>query len=68
MKTLITGATGFIEANLVRTFLKRGDKVHILTRETSDKWRLQDVLCNVNEHCVDLLDYGKLELTISKIK
>lgn len=68
MKTLVTGATGFIGANLVRTFLKRGDEVHILTRECSDKWRLQEVLCDLNEHCVDLLDYCKLHKTVNLIK
>ena len=57
---LITGSTGFIGANLVRRFLKIGAEVHILTRTTSNKWRINDIFKDVNEYCVDLLDYEKL--------
>lgn len=67
-KVLITGSTGFIGANLVRRFLKIGAEVYILTRTTSNKWRINDVLKDVNEYCVDLLDYEKLELIILDIK
>ena len=66
-KVLITGSTGFIGANLVRRLLKVGAEVCILTRTTSNKWRINDVLKDVNEYCVDLLDYEKLESTILDI-
>ncbi|MBC8520655.1 MAG: GDP-mannose 4,6-dehydratase, partial [Methanomicrobia archaeon] len=46
-KVLITGSTGFIGANLVRRFLKIGAEVHILTRTTSNKWRIKGVLKDV---------------------
>ena len=59
-KVLITGSTGFIGANLVRRFLKIGAEVPILTRTTSNKWRINDIFKDVNEYCVDLLDYEKL--------
>lgn len=36
MRVLVTGATGFIGANLVRELLHRGDTVHILCRPSSD--------------------------------
>jgi len=32
-KILITGATGFLGANIARHFLKKGDKVYIFTRK-----------------------------------
>jgi len=67
-KVLITGSTGFIGTNLVRRFLKIGAEIHILTRTTSNKWRIKDVLKYVNEYCVDLLDYEKLEPIILDIK
>jgi len=66
-KVLITGSTGFIGATLVRNFLKNGAEVHILTRVTSNKWRINDLLKEVNEYCVDLLDYEKLASIISDI-
>ena len=36
MKTLVTGATGFIGARLVAELLRRGEQVRILCRESSD--------------------------------
>ena len=67
-RVLISGATGFIGANLVRKCLEVGARVHILTRTTSNKWRIKDVLEEMHEHCVDLLDYEKLESIVFKIK
>jgi len=67
-KILITGATGFIGANLVRAFMKEGAEIHILTRESSNRWRISDILCNLKEYCVDLANYGTLEKTISDIR
>jgi nucleoside-diphosphate-sugar epimerase len=66
-KVLITGATGFIGANLTRTFLEKGADVSILTREKSNKWRIEDILCNLSEYCVDLTDRQELEKAISHI-
>lgn len=57
---LITGATGFIGANLARRLIKEGAEVHILTRKQSNRWRLQDILQKVHEHRVDLRDYERL--------
>jgi nucleoside-diphosphate-sugar epimerase len=57
---LITGATGFIGANLARRLIKEDAEVHILTRKQSNRWRLQDILQKVQEHQVDLRDYERL--------
>ncbi|MBI5365962.1 MAG: NAD-dependent epimerase/dehydratase family protein [Planctomycetes bacterium] len=40
MKTLVTGATGFIGANLVRALLAQNREVRALVRETSDRRNL----------------------------
>lgn len=68
---LITGATGFIGSNLTRTLIKdKQNEVHILIREKSNLWRIKDILSeqNLTKYYVDLLNYEKLEKTISKIK
>jgi len=67
-KVLITGAAGFIGANLVRKFIQLNAGVHILVRSSSDKWRIEDILKDVKGHCVDLMDYEALEKAVSGIK
>ncbi|QGQ98462.1 SDR family oxidoreductase [Paenibacillus psychroresistens] len=43
-KILVTGATGFVGANLVRALLAKPDlEIYILARRTSDLWRIADV-------------------------
>jgi len=42
-KILITGATGFIGANLVRYFLTQGHDIYAITRPGSDDWRIRDI-------------------------
>ncbi len=71
-RVLITGATGFVGANLVRMALKEGSEVYIITRKISDKWRIDDVLTYIakynSDFYVDLKDYDKLKCIISGIK
>ncbi len=40
-KVLVTGATGFIGANVARALLQRGDEVRVLVRPTSDRRNLE---------------------------
>jgi len=47
---LITGASGFIGANLVRNLLKRGYDVHVILRSTKNVWRLRDILPQLTVH------------------
>lgn len=67
-KVLITGATGFIGANLVRRLLKEGFEVHITTRKSSNKWRIDDVLSDVVDHELDLSDAEAVKNLISRMK
>jgi nucleoside-diphosphate-sugar epimerase len=67
-KVLITGATGFIGANLARYFLEKRAKIFVFTRRTSDKWRIRNILGNISDYSVDLKDSVKLEKIIKKIK
>ena len=41
---LITGASGFIGANLVRNLINTKDQIHILIRKQSNLWRLNDII------------------------
>ncbi len=67
-RILITGAAGFVGANLVRRLLKEDNyEVHILTRESSNMWRLKDIYDKVIDHKVDILDKNKLSEVIHQI-
>jgi nucleoside-diphosphate-sugar epimerase len=67
-KVLLTGATGFVGANLVRKLIKEDYEVHILTRKNSNKKRLKEIENRVNEHIVDLTEKEKLQGALDKIK
>jgi nucleoside-diphosphate-sugar epimerase len=58
---LVTGATGFVGANVVRALLERGAEVHILVRPASDTWRLQDVWTKLHAHTATITDVEALE-------
>lgn len=55
-KVLITGATGFVGANLARHMTARTDcKVHLLVRKHSDLWRIHDMKDRFSQiHFADL--------------
>jgi nucleoside-diphosphate-sugar epimerase len=64
---LITGATGFIGANLVRQLLVQNKAVHIITRPDSNFWRLKGVLSKLTVHKIQPEDTQILTKTIKNI-
>ena len=68
MRVLITGAGGFIGANLTRRMISLGHNVHILLHPQSNPWRLNEILKQVNIHSVDLKDQNKVSEAISLSK
>jgi len=64
-KILITGATGFFGANLVKKFSNIKAEVNIIIRKKSKLWRINDIINDLNVHIGDLSDY---EETFKKIK
>jgi nucleoside-diphosphate-sugar epimerase len=61
---LITGAAGFIGANLVRRLIELGADVHALVRQSTSLWRLEDVASQLVVHRADLLDPAALRATV----
>lgn len=55
-KVLVSGAGGFIGANLVRALLARGDEVHILSRPESSHWRLGQIEEKLKRHNIQISD------------
>ena len=55
-RVLVTGANGFIGANLVRRMLDRGHEVHCVSRSGTANWRLGEVAPDLRLHRCDLLE------------
>lgn len=66
-RILISGATGFVGANLVRFLVKKNYPIHVLVRKTSNFWRIKDLISKISLWQVDLLEKELLAKTVKKI-
>lgn len=64
----VTGSTGFIGSHLTRRLVNDGFEVHILTRRSSNVFRIKDVIARVHRHYGDVTQKAKLALLIKKIR
>lgn len=62
MTTLVTGATGHLGANLVRSLCERGEQVRVLVRPESDQAALEGL--SVERAVGDLCDAASLERAV----
>ena len=67
VKILITGAAGFIGANLTRKLIKTGNEINILIKEASNLWRINDIVSNCNVHKIDLKKVDDVRNAVKKI-
>ena len=65
---VITGGSGFIGANLARTFVQYQSNVHIVTRKNSDLWRLRDIEDDISISELDLTDTVVVNSFMKKTK
>ena len=64
---LITGATGFIGSNLLRRLVQTDADLHIITRGSSNLWRIQDIIKNVKNYKSDLTNYDEVKTVLREI-
>lgn len=64
---LVTGATGFIGANIVRKLVKLGQRISIVVRDRKLNWRLHDISNKIDIYECDIQDV-KLHGIVNKIK
>ena len=65
---LITGAAGFVGANLARYLVSKGIKINIIIKKNSNLWRIKDIIKKMNVHYSDLSDKKKVRIIVKKIK
>src|SRR4051812_40096607 len=65
-RTFVTGAGGFVGANLVRRLLADGHEVVATVRPGGDAWRLSDVAADIRVAEVDLGDGEALAAAIER--
>jgi len=67
-KCLITGASGFVGANLARRLLAEGHEVHLLLREGYAQERVQEIRDHVRVHLVDLRDEAAVAAAVRSVQ
>lgn len=67
-RVLVTGAGGFVGANLTRRFLLDGHDVHVLLRPGHDLWRIESILSDLHVHDADLRDRESVRATIRRAR
>jgi dolichol-phosphate mannosyltransferase len=65
---LITGAAGFVGANLARRVLRDGHHVHLIARGDDMPWRLADTAADVHLHRLDLGDRERLAALVAAVR
>lgn len=64
---LVTGGAGFIGANLIKELLRLNYNVNLILKESSNLWRIKNILNKIKIHHTDLLNKKKLTKTVNKI-
>ena len=67
-RVLITGASGFIGANLARRVVRDGHEVHLLLRAAHREWRLRGLTDSTATHTVDLKDRRAVQRAVAAIR
>lgn len=67
-RVLLTGATGFIGANLARRLLVDGHEVSVLLRPSSSWWRIEGIRDDLRIYDVDLQDGAGVAAAVRTVK
>ncbi len=67
-QVFITGASGFVGANLTRALIKKNYATHILTKSKIFPWRLQGLENKISNHIGDITDFSSVKKTLTSVK
>lgn len=66
-RVFLTGAGGFVGANLVRALLTKNYEVHILNHNKIIPWRLMEIADQITFHKGDITHYHSLRIIVKNI-
>lgn len=67
-RALVTGATGFIGANLVRRLLEDGHEIHLLVKPGHQSWRIEEIRDSVRLHEINIEDRARVGSLVGSIR
>ena len=67
-RVLVTGATGFVGANLARRLLRDGHEVHLLVRPEHAAWRIEEIRRDVVLHPVPVHDREAVASAVAAVR
>jgi dolichol-phosphate mannosyltransferase len=67
-RILVTGASGFVGANLVRRALQDGHEVRLLVRANYQSWRVQEIASHVRFHTMELTDRQGMKALLNEVR
>lgn len=67
-RALVTGAGGFVGANLVRALVEKGYDVHACVRPEGDRWRLIDIVHAITVSPLEMTDTEAIKKTVHMVQ
>src|ERR1700722_3499955 len=67
-RCLITGATGFVGANLARRLLREGHEVHLIVRPEHAGWRIEEIRGDIRLRVLEMADAAAVAGAVADIK
>ncbi|MBI5419763.1 MAG: NAD-dependent epimerase/dehydratase family protein [Deltaproteobacteria bacterium] len=68
IRVLVTGAAGFIGANLARELVTGGAEVHAIIRPGTRLWRIEEMVPDLVLHSVDLGERAMVRKTVRSVR
>ncbi len=64
----VTGAAGFVGANLCHRLVERGEQVHVLLKPTTPTWRLEGIRDRIHVHSADITVAADIDRIVSQVR